>query len=223
MYTHHLFRQGSYCGYSPSPVVMLHACSMTHTGLPYSNLLFSIFSAMHIVFLIWRMLSWLHAGTGKSRNLQPLPDHHLPNSSCWVGTCPDQWVQSPLIKELNPTASCSSTVDILAICCGKKCHECNGEGFLACFTCEGKATSYSPPDANHTATSRPPSPENTLRVEWAHDDCSVGTTNPHEKTEPNSFTFVYCWPGWRISEIELKHCQVYETVANKRPVRTDYK
>ena len=60
------------------------------------------------------------------------------------------------------------------------------------FTCDGKATSYSPPDANHTATSRPPSPENTLRVEWAHDDCSLGTTNPHEKTEPNSFTFVYC-------------------------------
>lgn len=169
MYTH-LSRQGSYCGYSPSPVVMLHACSMTHTGLPYSK-----------------------------------------------------WVQSPPMKELNPTASCSSTVDILAICCGKKCHDCNGEGFLTCFTCEGKATSYLPPDANYTATSRPPSPENNLRVEWAHDDCSVGTTNPHEKTEPNSFMFVYCWPGWRISEIELKHCQVYETVANKRPVRTDYK
>ena len=130
--------------------------------------------------------SWLHAGTGKSRNLQPPPDHHLPNSSCWVGTCPYQWVQSPPMKELNPTASCSSTVDILAICCGKKCHECSGEGFLACFTCEGKAISYSSPDANHTATSRPPSPENTLHVEWAHDDFTGVQPTPMKKLNPTA-------------------------------------
>ena len=68
-----------------------------------------------------------------------VPYYPLELKILFMATCRDREEQEsaaasqPPMKELNPTASHSSTVDVLAICGGKKCQECSGEGFLACL------------------------------------------------------------------------------------------
>ena len=72
-----------------------------------------------------------------------VPYYPLELKMLFMATCRDREEQEsaaasqPPMKELNPTASHSSTVDVLAICGGKKCQECSEEGFLACFICKG--------------------------------------------------------------------------------------